>query len=123
MLGRDAAALGTLIIVTERLEPAELLARLRGCDRCLSERVGVAALPGGGGIVLKVIAASATEAELTLADAASLLDCAHTHERRHGAEERRRRRLRLIQALNNCTAPADHHREGLPTLTGTGYRH
>jgi urease accessory protein len=69
VLGQEStAALGTLIIVTDRVTPDEL------CDALLvgtsaahgPSSIGLGPLPGGGGVVLKAIAASASEAESSL---------------------------------------------------------
>jgi urease accessory protein len=74
----DAAAIGTLILVTDRLLPEQLCdAVQRGAHNGV--QTGVAALPGGGGIVVKTIASSAARAEAVLRDAMeSMTECAQS---------------------------------------------
>jgi urease accessory protein len=67
VLGVDnAAAVGTLIIVTDQNTPEVLIDAVRSSVERALTRVGAAPLPGGGGIVVKTIAESASAAEAML---------------------------------------------------------
>ena len=67
VLGADnAAAVGTLIIVTDQHTPEVLLDSVGSNVESGHTRVGAAPLPGGGGIVVKTIAESASAAEAML---------------------------------------------------------
>jgi urease accessory protein len=72
IIGGDAmAAVGTLIVVTNQAEPDDLAVSLRDHVAHHTAHIGVAALPGGGGVVLKALGPSAAELEALLDDAAS----------------------------------------------------
>jgi urease accessory protein len=64
-----AAAVGTLLVVTDELRPETLCEVLRDQAGNKAMSAALAPLPGGGGVVGKVIAASAFEAESMLLNA------------------------------------------------------